>query len=218
MTALYGYWRSSCTYRVRIALAFKGVEYSIVPVHLLEGGGQQHADAFRARNPMEQVPALEVEEGGEIIALGQSMAILEYLEERYPEPPLLPADRVARARARQLAEIVNSGIQPLQNLAVMKRLKAAGVDPNTWSADCIRRGLAAYAAVCERTAGAFSVGDAPSLADCALVPQLYNARRFGVDVSAELPALARIDARCAELDAFARAHPDRQPDAVVEGA
>lgn len=213
MTALYGYWRSSCTYRVRIALALKGVEHTIVPVHLLEGGGQQHADAYRAKNPMAQVPSLEIEGG---VTLGQSMAILEYLEERYPEPPLLPEDLILRARARQLAEIVNSGIQPLQNLAVMKRLKAAGVEPNEWSADHIRRGLAAYAAVCEPVAGAFSVGDAPTLADCALVPQLYNARRFAIDVAADFPLLARIDARCAELEAFARAHPDRQPDAQPE--
>ncbi len=207
---LYGYWRSSCTYRVRIALALKGVEHEIVPVHLLEGGGQQHAESYRAKNPMAQVPSLELDDG---TVLGQSMAILEYLEERYPEPPLLPRDAVARARARQLAEIVNSGIQPLQNLDVMKRLKHGGIEPNAWSADVIRRGLEAYAALCATTAGAFSVGDAPSLADCALVPQLYNARRFGSDVAADFPVLARIDARCAELDAFARAHPDRQPDA-----
>lgn len=213
MTALYGYWRSSCTYRVRIALALKGVEHTIVPVHLLEGGGQQHADGYRAKNPMAQVPSLEIEGG---VTLGQSMAILEYLEERYREPPLLPEDLILRARARQLAEIVNSGIQPLQNLAVMKRLKAAGVEPNEWSVDHIRRGLAAYAAVCEPVAGAFSVGDAPTLADCALVPQLYNARRFAIDVAADFPLLARIDARCAELEAFARAHPDRQPDAQSE--
>ncbi|HEY8426948.1 MAG TPA: maleylacetoacetate isomerase [Sandaracinaceae bacterium] len=212
---LYGYWRSSATYRVRIALAYKGVPHEIVPVHLLEGGGQQHTEAYRAKNPMAQVPALELDDG---TVLAQSMAILEYLEERYPEPPLLPKNPVQRARARQLAEIVNSGIQPLQNLDVTKRLEAAGVDAKAWSVGVIRRGLAAYEAIAARTAGEFSVGDAPTIADCALVPQLYNARRFGIDVAAEHPTLARIEARCAELEAFARAHPDRQPDAPREGS
>lgn len=212
---LHGYWRSSATYRVRIALAYKSVDYTIEPVHLVEGGGQQHTEAYRAKNPMAQVPSLEVGDG---VFLAQSMAILEYLEERYPKPPLLPPDPIARARARQLAEIVNSGIQPFQNLATIKRLKAAGIDADAWCVDHIRRGLGAYTAICETTAGAFSVGDAPSFADCALVPQLYNARRFGIDVDAELPLLARIDARCAELDAFARAHPDRQPDAPATSA
>lgn len=210
---LYGYWRSSCTYRARIALALKGVAYEVAPVHLLEGGGQQHTDAFRALNPMSQVPVLEVVEDGVAVRLSQSIAILEYLEERFPHPALLPEGRVARARARQLTEIVNSGIQPLQNLEIMKMLDARGVDSKLWCKEHIRRGLAAYEALAERTAGAFSVGDAPSFADCVLVPQLYNARRFAIDVESELPLLARIDARCSELEAFRLAHPDRQPDA-----
>lgn len=207
---LHGYWRSSATYRVRIGLQLKGLPYEIAPVNLLEG--QHKADAHAARNPMRQVPVLEVEDGG-VHELAQSLAILEYLEERHPEPPLLPRDRVGRARARQLFEIVASGIQPLQNLTVTKRLDALGVDSKAWSVELIGEGLAAYEALARKTAGRYSYGDAPGLADCALVPQLYNARRFGIDVGAQFPLLARIDAACAELDAFRAAHPDRQPDA-----
>lgn len=210
---LYGYWRSSCTYRVRIALALKGVPYEVGVVNLLEK--EQQAEGFVSKNPSAQVPVLEVEQDGELHELGQSVAILEYLEEQFPEPALLPRDPIARARARQLTEVVASGIQPLQNLFVMRMLKHEhDVDPNPWCVLHIERGLAAYDRIAERTAGTFSVGDAPSFADCALVPQLYNARRFGIDVEGTFPLLARIDARCAELEAFAAAHPDRQPDAL----
>ena len=205
---LYGYWRSSCTYRVRIGLALKGIEVEIVPVNLLEGA--QSADDYLARNPIAQVPLLERDDG---VHLAQSMAILEYLEETHPSPPLLPSGPVDRARVRQLAEIVNAGIQPLQNLLVLERLKGAGLDAKEWSLYHIARGLRAYQRVAENHAGAFSFGDTPTIADCMLVPQIYNARRFGIDVEAELPLLAKIDARCREHEAFAAAHPDRQPDA-----
>jgi maleylpyruvate isomerase len=215
---LYGYWRSSATYRVRIALGLKGLEYEVVPVHLLEGGGQQHADEFKARNPMAQVPVLEVQEGAKTVELAQSIAIFEYLEEAYPRPALLPADPVLRARARQLTEVVNSGIQPLQNLFVLQRLKEHGVDGTEWMQLFVRRGLAAYQTIAETTAGKFSVGDQPTFADCALIPQLYGARRNGIDVEAELPLLARIEAACSELPAFQAAHPDRQPDAPSPAA
>ena len=208
---LHGYWRSSCTYRVRIALGLKALPYEVVGVNLLEG--RQRSDAMVAVNPSGQVPVLEVEGEGGPVGLAQSVAILEYLEETHPEPPLLPEDPIARARARQLTEVVNSGIQPLQNLAVMKALAAEGVDAKAWSRRVILEGLRAYEALAEPLAGRFSVGDAPSFADCALVPQLYNARRFEIDVAARLPLLARIDAACAELEPFQAAHPDRQPDA-----
>jgi maleylpyruvate isomerase len=210
---IYGYWRSSCTYRVRIALGLKKRVFEVVAVNLVEDGGEQHKDGYRALNPMSQVPLLEVEHDGKVARLSQSMAILEYLEETYPEPHILPSDPIERARARQLAEIVNSGIQPLQNLAVTQRLKELEVDSDAWCAAHIRRGLSAYQAVCAvHTLGRFSVGDRPSIADCLLVPQLYNARRFKIDIQAEFPILARIDTECAKLEAFENAHPDRQPD------
>lgn len=208
---LYSYWRSSCSYRVRIALAWKGIEHEIVPVHLARG--EQNDETFRAKSPSRQVPLLVTDEGDE---LAQSIAILEYLEERFPSPPLLPSGAAPRARARQLAEIVNSGIQPLQNLFVTQELERQGVDASAWSVLHIRRGLEAYEAVARTTAGRFSIGDAPTLADACLVPQLYNARRYHIDVKADFPLLARIDAECAALPAFAGAHPDRQPDAPRE--
>jgi maleylpyruvate isomerase len=210
---LYGYWRSSCTYRVRIALALKGLAYEVLPVNLLEA--EQRADGFVAMNPIGQVPVLELPDGSR---LTQSIAILEYLEETHPEPALLPREPLSRARVRQLTELVSSGIQPLQNFSVMQRLKNEhGVDAKAWSAFHIRRGLLAYQQLAESTAGELSVGDSPTFADCALIPQLYNARRFGIDVEGELPLLARIDARAAAMEAFRAAHPDRQPDAPQDG-
>src|SRR6185295_1418465 len=129
---LYGYWRSSTSWRVRIALGHKGLAYEYVPVHLVRAGGEQRSEQHRSRNPMQQVPVLELDDGAPL-QLTQSIAILEFLEERWPEPPLLPGDHLARARARALAEIVNSGIQPLQNLTVMQELKRAGVDEKAWA-------------------------------------------------------------------------------------
>lgn len=210
---LYGYWRSSASYRVRIALGLKSLDYEVTPVHIVKDGGQQHLDAFKAMNPMSQVPVLEVKEGAKTVQLAESVAIFEYLEETYPKPSLFPADPVLRARTRQLTEIVSSGIQPLQNLITLQCLKERGVDATEWAQLFIRRGLSAYQKVAEQTAGQFSVGERPTFADCALIPQLYNARRNEIDVEAELPLLARIEAACAELPAFQAAHPDRQPDA-----
>ncbi len=115
---LYGYWRSSCSWRVRIGLAWKNQPFSYLAVHLLKDGGHQKAEPYTSLNPMQSVPLLEVEDGGQTLHIAQSMAILEYLEERWPEPPLLPAGRIARAQVRQAAEIINSGIQPFQNPAV----------------------------------------------------------------------------------------------------
>ena len=205
---LHGYWRSSCTYRVRIGLELKKLDYDVVPVNLLEG--QQKSEPYTGLNPTAQVPTLDLDDGTK---LTQSVAILEYLEETHPEPRLLPEDALGRARVRQLVEVVNAGIQPLQNLSILKRLEAAGVDKVEWSKLHIERGLRAYERLAAPSAGAYSHGDAPSLADCLLIPQIYNARRFGIDVERELPLLFAIDARCSELEAFRAAHPDRQPDA-----
>lgn len=211
---LHGYWRSSCSWRVRIALNLKGLPYAYVPVHLLKDGGQQHTGAYRAKNPLGTVPVLEVrEEGAAPRYLAQSLAILEFLEERHPAPALLPQDPFARARVRMLAELVNSGIQPLQNLSVLQHVKALGQDDRAWSAHWIGRGMAALQQSVQESAGRYCVGDSVSFADLCLIPQLYACRRFGVDPAA-YPVLARIEAECASLPAFQAAHADRQPDAV----
>ncbi len=212
---LYTYWRSTSPWRVRIALAWKGLPYEAEAVHLLADGGRQHGDAFRALNASEQVPLLELDErgpDGRPRRITQSMAIIEYLEERYPTPPLMPADPWLRARARQLAEIVNSGIQPHQNLGTTTKLAEVGGDRGLWLAHFIPRGLAVLERAAAETAGAFLVGDAVTIADVYLVPQLYAARRFSVDL-APYPTLVRVEAACAALPAFAAAHADAQPDA-----
>jgi maleylpyruvate isomerase len=209
MIRLYSYWRSSASWRARIALGWKGVAFEYRAVHL---GGEQHADEYAARNPMQQVPTLEWDEGGTVRRISQSMAILEYLEETIPEPPLLPREPWLRARARQLAEIVNSGVQPFQNTPSLGYVKdTLGGDEKAWARHFIARGLAALERSAAETAGKFLVGDAPSFADVCLVPQLYGARRFGVDF-APLPLLVRVEAACNTLPAFANAQPDRQPD------
>lgn len=211
---LYNYWRSSASWRVRIALEVKGIAYEYVPVHLLEGGGQQHGEAHRSRNPMRQVPVLEVEEGGVVHHLGQSLAICEWLEERFPEPALLPKDSFARAMARQIAESINSGIQPLQNLGVQQHVKAIGADEKAWATHWITRGLEAVETLVARSAGRYCVGDQVTIADACLVPQLYAARRFATVDAERYPSLVRIESALAELPAFRRAHADAQPDAV----
>jgi maleylpyruvate isomerase len=214
---LHTYWRSGASWRVRIGLGLKELDWEPVFVHLLQGDTRE--PAFRARNPMGQVPVLEVEEDdGAGVVLTQSLAILEYLDERWPDrgAPLLPRGSAsARARARMLAEIVNAGIQPLQNLSVTQRLGALGVDTAAWVKDVVGGGLSAL----EALAGddAFLAGPAPSVADACLVPQLYSARRFGVDVSA-YPRLCAVEARCAAIPAFARARPEVQGDAPPSGA
>jgi maleylpyruvate isomerase len=206
----YDYWRSSSAWRVRIALHFKGVPFERRVVNLIRDGGEQHSDAFVALNPSRQVPVLIPDGSGR--AITQSMAIIAYLEEQFPTPPLLPADPWLRARARQLAEMVNAGIQPHQNLAGLERLKALGVDANAWAHENILRGLAALEAASQETEGTFLVADAPSIADVYLIPQLYSARRWAVDLS-RCPTLLRVEAACASLPAFAAAHADVQSDA-----
>jgi maleylpyruvate isomerase len=208
---LYSYWRSSSAWRVRIGLHWKGVEFETRPVDLR--AGVQFEEAHRARNPMAQVPVLEVEEDGRVRRLAQSMAILHFLEERLPSPPLLPADPYGRARVRMLAEIVNSGIQPFQNQAPQKWLKArqAGLE-REWTHHWVGGGMAALERAVAEGAGRFCHGDEPSLADVYLVPQLYGARRLGIDLGG-CPTLLRVERACQELPAFAKAAPDAQPDA-----
>jgi len=212
---LHNYWRSSASWRARLGLHLKGVSFEYVPVHLLKDGGQQNTDAYRAINPMRTVPTLEwVEADGTTRRLSQSLAILEYLEEVVPSPALLPRDAYLRGRTRMLAEMVNSGIQPLHNTAVVQRIKnELQADEKAWAAHWLDRGLGALEAAVQPTAGRYCVGDAVTMADVCLVPQLYAARRFGADLS-RCATLLRIEAACAELPAFQAAHPDRQPDAV----
>lgn len=211
---LHNYWRSSASWRVRIALNLKGVAYEYAPVNLIADGGQQHGDAYRALNPMAQVPTLEFEESGVTRRLTQSLAIIEYLEERFPSPPLLPRDAYARGRARALAELVNSGIQPLQNLEPQRYVREElHGDAKAWTTHFIGRGMRALEALASETAGRFLVGDEVTVADLCLVPQMFAARRFGVD-PATLPTLARVEAACNALPAFEAARPERQPDAV----
>lgn len=209
---LYGYWRSSASWRARIALNLKGLSYEYVPVNLAEG--VQHREAYRAVSPAGTVPTLEFVEGGRTIRLQQSMAIMEYLEELHPAPALLPRDPVMRARTRMLAELINSGIQPLQNLKVIQYVeKTLEGDKKAFAAHFIREGLEALEKMAQETAGAFLVGEQPTVADICLIPQLYGARRFGVDL-APFPVLLRAEESCNANAAFAAAHADKQPDAT----
>jgi maleylpyruvate isomerase len=210
---LYSYFRSTSSWRVRIALAWKQQPFTYAAVHLLKDGGEQWKPEYVAKNPQGMVPLLEIDEGGASRSIAQSVAIIEYLEERFPEPPLLPKDVYLRARSRQLVEIVNSSIQPFQNLAVMKRIiEDYKADEKVWVRGFIERGLAAYEEAVAATAGRYTVGDAVSFADLFLVPQLTGGRRFDVDL-ARYPRCLAIEAASVELPAFVAAHPDRQPDA-----
>ncbi|HET6545759.1 MAG TPA: maleylacetoacetate isomerase [Rhodanobacteraceae bacterium] len=212
---LYSYWRSSAAFRARIALNLKGMDYAIAPVHLLKDGGEQHRDAYRAVNPQQLIPSLV--DGDHVVR--ESLAIMEYLDEAYPDTPrLLPTDPVARSRVRALAQMVVCDIHPVGNLRVLQYLeRELGVDDDqrlAWSRHWIEVGFEAIEAVLAGAgrAGKFCEGDAPTLADCCLVPQVYNARRFSVSLD-PYPAIAWIDAACRDLDAFRRAAPEAQPDA-----
>jgi maleylpyruvate isomerase len=211
---LYSYWRSSASWRVRIALGYKGLSHEYRAIHLVRDGGQQYAPEYREINPLSQVPVLELEEDGTLRRIAQSMAILEYLEERFPDPPLLPSEPWRRARARMLAEIVNSGIQPFQNgPSVLGYVKdTLHGDEQAFARHFIGRGLAALELSAAETAGPFLVGEHPSFADVCLVPQLFGARRFGVDLSG-VPTLLAAERACEVLPAFIAARPERQPDA-----
>lgn len=209
---LFNYWRSSASYRVRIALGLKGLAYEYVPVHLVKK--EQLAAPHHARNPMAQIPAIELEIDGTTRMVAQSIAILELLEELYPNPSMLPKDTFLRARARELAELVNAGIQPHQNMSPMARIDALQAGAGRTSATHYNEvGLVAFEERVKETAGKYAIGDVPSFADACLVPQLYSARRFEIDVAKRFPTLTKIDAALAELPGVAAAHPDRCPDA-----
>lgn len=208
---LYNYWRSSASWRVRIALNVKGLSFSYAPVHIVDK--QQDTAEYKAMNPMAQVPTLEVTDGGRTFRIAQSLAIIEYLEETHPSPHLYPTDPFLRARARQLAEIVNAGIQPFQNLPALAYVRdQLGGDDKAFARSYNARGLEALEKLVPETAGVFCVGDQPTVADLCLIPQIYSARRFGVALEG-FPTLLRIEEACSALPAFHNAHPDRQPDA-----
>ncbi len=211
---LYSYWRSSAAYRVRIGLNLKRLAYEIAPVHLLRDGGEQHAPAYREANPQQLVPVLQ--HGGRM--LRQSLAILEYLDEVWPEPALLPATARERQRARALAQLVACDVHPLNNLRVLQYFEREWNVPQPEREDWVRHwmaeGFAAFEALLadDPATGEFCEGNVPGIADCCLVPQLYNARRFGLDLD-PYPTLLRVEATCLALPAFDAARPERQPDA-----
>lgn len=213
---LYSYFRSSAAYRVRIGLNLKGLEYQIKPVHLVKDGGQQHQPEYVQVNPVQLLPALD--DDGLIIT--QSLAILEYLDERYPELPLLPKASAERAWARSMAQTVACDIHPLNNLRVLQYLKnELNVEEqarNQWYRHWVRVGLEGLEALVQRHGKKdkhFIFGDTPGLAEICLIPQMFNARRFEIDLAA-FPRLLAVEEKCLELSAFQEAAPDRQPDAA----
>lgn len=206
---LYSYWRSTTSIRVRAALNLKGVAHEILPVDLV--AGDQHADDYKALNPGKGVPSLILDDG---TVLTQSMAILDYLDAAYPKPPLLPADPVDRAQAMAAAHQIALDIHPVNNLKVVNYLKAMGHGQDeavTWMLHWMSEGLTAFQNLI-RSDTRFCFGDTPGLADLCLVAQIYNARRWDMDL-APYARLVEIDAACQAVDAIARAMPDQQPDA-----
>lgn len=213
MIRFHGYFRSSSSYRCRIAFNLKGLEYEFVPVHLVKDGGQHKQADYRALNPQSLVPTVEV---GDLV-LTQSPAILEWMDETHPEPRLLPQDPAERAAVRAFCAVIACEIHPLQNLRVLKYLGSeldqdqGGKD--AWCQRWIGEGLAACEALLsKRPATTFAFGDAPGMAEIYLVPQIFSAQRFKVDLS-RMPRLNAIFAACEALPAFTNAHPAKQPDA-----
>jgi maleylpyruvate isomerase len=209
-STLHGFFRSGAAWRVRIALNLKLLPVEKVAYHLRRG--EQKSGDYLRLNPQGLVPALELEDG---TVLTQSLAIIEWLDENWPDPPLLPADSLARARVRAFALAIACDIHPIQNLGVLMKLRGLGhteAEANAWARDIITDGLTACEKLAPAHSGAFLFGDTPSLADICLVPQIANARRFGVDL-AGLPRLLAVEAACAALPAFADAEPSKQPDA-----
>ncbi len=215
---LYSYFRSSASYRVRIALNLKGLPYEVVPVHLLKNGGEQFSPEYRKLNPDALVPALIDEASGENHALTQSLAIIEYLEESHPTPPLLPASPADRAFVRGIALSIACDIHPINNLRVLRylvrNLNVSEDDKNAWYRHWCEQGLASIETMLARDkrVGTFCYGDTPTLADCCLIPQIANAQRLNCDLS-PMPTIMRINEACLALDAFKKAAPASQPDA-----
>lgn len=208
---LYSYFRSSAAFRARIALNLKGLAHEIVPVHLVRDGGEHRTPAYRAINPQMRVPALELDDGQVLI---QSQAIIEYLEETFPDPPLLPHDPLGRAKARAVAAVIGCDIHPLNNSGTLGYLRRglgqeqAAID--AWYAHWIAAGFEAIEALI--APAPFAFGDSPGLADVFIVPQVFNAWRFKVPLD-DFPKIRAVEAACHDLPAFQAAAPDAQPDA-----
>ena len=218
MMKLYSYFRSSASYRVRIALNLKGLPYEVVPVHLLKQGGEQLTSEYRKLNADGLVPALVDDTGESTAVLTQSLAIIEYLEERHPEPRLLPQAATDRAYVRGIALSIACDIHPLNNLRVLRYLvRELNVNEgakDTWYRHWCEQGLAAIESTLAKDgrSGMYCFGDTPSLADCCLIPQIANAQRLNCDLS-DMPTIMRINQNCLALDAFVNAAPAKQPDA-----
>lgn len=215
MIKLYGYWRSTAAYRVRIALNLKQVSYAQEFVHLVKDGGEQHKPEYRSLNPQGLVPTL-VDDG---TTIGQSMAILEYLEEKYSHPRLLPEDPKLRALTRQMCQIIACDIHPLNNLRVLKylggELNVGDEQKDQWYQHWIRDGFEALVKIRQQAGieGSYCMGEELSLADVCLIPQIYNANRFNVPMDG-FPGLLAINENCLKLERFQNAIPENQPDAV----
>ncbi|XP_071548584.1 probable maleylacetoacetate isomerase 2 isoform X1 [Panulirus ornatus] len=202
LPVLYSYFRSSCSWRVRIVLAYKEVDYDYKPIHLLKQ--EQVSDEYKKLNPMGQVPALIINNN----TMTQSISIMEYLEEAYPQKPMLPKDFFLRAKVREVCEVIGSGIQPLQNLSVLQSYGDKKMERGHFY---INNGFIALEQLLAGCAGKYSVGDEVTLADCCLVPQVYNANRFKVDMT-QFPIITRVHEALVNLEAFKAAHPSNQPD------
>ena len=214
---LYSYWRSSASYRVRLALAIKGLTYTQVPIHLLNHGGEHTTEAYTKLNPQALVPTL-IHNGH---VLTQSLAIIEYIDEIFPDPPLLPASPLERAQTRAIAQAIAADTAPIQNLRVLNQLEeqfgAEQHDKTQWARHWIHTGLLAVEALlqphhAEPSRAAYCVGQRPSLADCCLLPQVYNAQRFQLDL-ADMPTIRAICANLRHNESIRQAQPDKQPDA-----
>ncbi|RYH16318.1 maleylacetoacetate isomerase [archaeon] len=205
---LYHYFRSSCSWRVRMALLHKNIPCNYVHVNILKG--EHHSEEHLARNPLGYVPVLQIDDPVTNTSnfIAESTAIIQYLEDMHPLPPLLPGDALQRAHIRQLVEIVNAGTQPLQNMGVMKKHSADVDEQKIWNAHWIAKGLHAFETLASKSAGRYCVGDEITMADFFLVPQCYNARRFGIDM-ANYPLLERIDKDLSEMPNYQDAHPDK---------
>lgn len=203
---LYHYWRSSCSWRVRWSLHHKGISFKDVAVNLLQG--EQTSPEYLAKNPGGYVPALEID--GKFF--GESLALLEWLEEEYPQKPLLPSNPFDRLRVRQISQLIVSGIQPVQNLAVLRRYSSDAAEQAKWANEWISAGLKKLENLLKSTAGAYCYGDSLTIADLCLIPQVYNAKRFNVDLS-DLVLVSRISDTCLKLSACEASAPHNQKGA-----